>query len=404
MTTSAELYIADGENSKNFPKVIKRFLRTYYGEGLYETPDGILMPVGSTEAKDCVLAMKESGWPPSRIVLGTIGILVMMQELAGLSVPFGISALKASPSYPDQGDCCKAGSQDFTEFDELLQNAFPVTWTGPAARAYIDANNTLIELAKKMTDLDRSTRRSVNSQAQFVAQTQLGLGITQDVLVGLYLVVYYLEQDSTTFWWAFALACSAALGAITAGIILLVDCSEHSAGLAKDVDALSYQEVSTAAQQVIDAYQHAGVTGGMPAGGSVAGNFGNIAVSIAAPSAGAAGAWRHQRTSGPTVSTAPDRERQSTLEFTMPSRVVRHPAGSAANLAGGRSRRGDGGNDQGRRGAFLGGIGAADREGDAVRSDAQDRERVPADSVAQAPRPGSGSGTAKAIAHQSNGE
>lgn len=202
-------------------------------------------------------AAKRSGVWPSRIILSAIVTLVGMQEMAGLSIPFGGSALQGSPIHPYQGDCFNGGSQHFTNAVEILQSAAPQSWQGAAADGHTAANQTLVAQANKMAELDLQMEQLVKDQAECVSQTQLGIGIEQNVLIVAYPTIYSLESNPSTFLTAMTMACATAAAAILAAMGQLGHCLDTSIQTQQAVNALAYEEVIAALQPVIDAYASA---------------------------------------------------------------------------------------------------------------------------------------------------
>lgn len=187
---------------------------------------------------------------PSRIVLSALGIMLIFQEIAGMSLPFGFSQWQAVPGHPDQGDSLKRGSQDFSEVDELLHKAVPVTWQGKAAQDYRRANSTLMDLAQKMVDQDLHMERIVKKHAECVTQTQLALGITQDILIAAYPVVCILEKSFTTYYEAYDVAYDASVSAIITGIGLLSACLKHADDTVGKTHNVDYADIMHEANKI----------------------------------------------------------------------------------------------------------------------------------------------------------
>lgn len=194
---------------------------------------------------------------PSRIVLAAIVVVVLAQQLAGISVPFGLSAAQGVPEQPEQGRFLKSGSQDFSQVDALLHLAVPVTWRGAAADKYTAANEQLMTAARQMAELDHTMADAVRTHGGVVDYTRWGLGIVQNALVSAYFSVWYLETNGAIpLAYKIALAVSTAAG--VAGIGLLANCVDHSKDRATQAHELTYHHVASAARLVIAAYQLAG--------------------------------------------------------------------------------------------------------------------------------------------------
>ncbi len=295
---------------------------------------------------------------PSQIILLATVTLVGLQEFAGLSIPFAGSAWKGSPTYPYQGNCFQDGSQDFAEVAALLRQAVPQSWRGAAADAYTTANDKLIKLAETMVELDLQMERLVRDHAEVVSQTQLGIGIEQDILVVALPIIFALEKNPATFPAAWKAAKVTAAVAISAAVVLLSWCLDEAAyRTAQPVDRLGYGDVLAAAQAVVDP----SVTVGLPqSGGSVAPDFapvsgsvsGSLAISgtpsVASPPGSATGVepplpWLNaptgggQRTEDDSAQVAAPPERRASMmpASPMPSVAqVIHPSGQAANRSG----------------------------------------------------------------------
>ena len=200
------------------------------------------------------------GFRPSRIILYSMTVLVGLQQLSGISIPFGGSAWKGSPTYPYQGDCFKDGAQYFTEVAALLQKTAPHSWRGDAAHAYTASNSTLVDQVQKMANLDLEMERLVQEHAEIVTKTQLGIGVEQDILIAVYAMMLYLEAEPYTFFQALKVAKAVALASMGTAFGLLGWCLGTSIQTASKVNALGYGEVIAALLPQLTAYQTASST------------------------------------------------------------------------------------------------------------------------------------------------
>jgi hypothetical protein len=346
---------------------------------------------------------KLQGVLPSRIIIGALTTLLSLQEFAGASIPFGGSAWKGSPSYPYQGDCFKEGSQDFTEVAALLQMAAPASWQGEAADAYTAANSTLVTLAQTMADLDLEMQKLVKDHAEVVSQTQLGIGIQQDVLIVALPIMFLLEKKPETFTPAFIAAITIAGAALLAAVGLLSWCLGTSIQTQQAVDGLAYGDVIAAAQAVVDP----SVTVSVPLStGSVASDFapvsGSVPVSSAisgapsvASSPGSASGWGrtplHASTgdgqrvgvdSPPQVVATPDPAAPVTPGAPMMAQV-RQPSGQAANRSGSYASPGNRINRQAGQATPEDAVRAGDSEDAGAGSGTWGAERAPIDGAAE---------------------
>ena len=201
-----------------------------------------------------------TGVTPSRVILGAMTVLVGLQQLSGISIPFGGSAWKGSPTYPYQGDCFKDGAQHFTEVAALLQKTAPHSWRGDAAHAYTASNSTLVDQVQKMANLDLEMERLVQEHAEIVTKTQLGIGVEQDILIAVYAMMLYLEAEPYTFFQALKVAKAVALASMGTAFGLLGWCLGTSIQTASKVNALGYGEVIAALRPQLTAYQTASST------------------------------------------------------------------------------------------------------------------------------------------------
>jgi len=222
---------------------------------------------------------------PSSWILWALGIIMTLQELAGLSVPFGLSAVPFMPLQPERGDGFKDGSTRFTDVNTELAQAVvdPQQWSGKAADSYNEANATLMTQARTLADLDGRMAAIVEDQADWVAKTQLGLGVEQDALLVAYPIIRALETRPD----AFVGACIATLAIVSSaytaatGLVAnLIARSVINAGRANTTSG-QYGEVSAAAQHV--------ASDGAPARVSVADTAGSGAVGFGAVSASMSG-------------------------------------------------------------------------------------------------------------------
>ena len=343
-------------------------------------------------------AARQAATSPSKIILITIGAMLFIQQLAGMSFPFGLSAWQGIPGYPDQGDDFRDGSQQFTEAHRLLSEAVadPKRWDGDAAHIYNEANATLMGLAQTMANLDLEIAAIVKDQADWVTQTQLGLGITQDILIVALPVVFSLESNFATFWTAYWLAIAAAVGAIGAAIGLLGNCLGRSVENAQTVDGLTtqYEDVAAKAalapttdiQENVAAAEQSTVSGFADISGTptVASSAGLASDSGAkrAPRSAVTGDGQRFGVDSPEVSTPRDETAPSAPALTMPTVAeVRQWSGQAANLSGSSSPRS---NRVGQRGAPEEALRAGDIE-DAGALGAEGAERAPIDVAAPGP-------------------
>jgi len=193
------------------------------------------------------------GIVPSQVLLLAIVTLVSMQQFAGLSIPFAGSAWEGSGTYPYQGGCFQEGSQRFTDVANLLRQAVPPNWQGAGADAYTTANDKLIKLAETMAALDDEMEKLVKTHAEVVSETQLGIGIEQDILIVALPFIFALEKYPPTFPAAWKAARVTATAAIVAAGIQLSRCLDD-AGIRtkKAVDRLGYGDVLAAAKALVD--------------------------------------------------------------------------------------------------------------------------------------------------------
>jgi len=203
---------------------------------------------------------------PSRIVLYALVALVVSQELAGLSLPLGLSASKAVPGNPYQGQCFGEGSQDFAAVAATLQQAVAQEWTGGSATAYNQQNQILINQANAMVDLDRQMQDAVSEHAECVTKTQEGFAGPQAFLILVYPVVASMEADPITFFDAYYLATAAAALATGTAVGLLSYCLGTSIQTMQHVQDIDYSAVSNAANQVASDTQQSGSGSGSGSG------------------------------------------------------------------------------------------------------------------------------------------
>jgi hypothetical protein len=299
---------------------------------------------------------------PSRIILGAMVVLVGLQQLAGLSIPFGVSAWKGSPNQRYQGDCFPLGSQHFTEVARLLQTAVPRSWRGEASDGYAEKISTLVTQAQTMARLDLEMQQLVKDHAGRISKTQMGIGIEQDILIAVYPVIRYLESDWRTFWVALTTARVTAVAAVGAAVGLLGWCLGTSIQTQQAVDRLGYGDVITALKPLFDAHQSAKVpapqsqsrasvaSGHAPVFPTMAGPSAIADTPTVTPSPGSASgsgpqrAPRHESTGAgqpsevdaQQIAATPNPVPPSTPASPMPSAAqVRQPSGQAANPSGG---------------------------------------------------------------------
>jgi hypothetical protein len=356
---------------------------------------------------------------PSRIILKALGTVLVFQQLAGLSVPFGVSAWKGSPNQPFEGDCFGAGSRNFTEVARLLQTAVPRSWQGTAADGYADDIATLVTQAQTIARLDLDMQRLVKDHAERIRKTQMGVGIEQDILIGTYPVVRFLESNPKTFCAALATARVAAVAGVGAAVGLLGWCLGTSVQTQQAAEGLGYRDVITAAKKVIDTRKTAKVpapqsrasvaSGHAPVFPTMAGPSAMSDTPSVASSAGSAsglapqpaprhdstGAGERSEADAPQVVPTPDQAAPSAPVAPMPSVAqVRQPAGQTANLTGGVGSRSSRVNPQGQQAEAEETVRAGDSEDledlGAVAG-TQGAERAPVDVAAgraeQAPTP-----------------
>jgi len=224
------------------------------------------------------------------IVLQALAALLVGQELAGCSVPLGLSALSAVPGHPYQGECFGEGSADFTTVAATLEQAVARGWSGKGATAYAEANQTLIDQANAMAALDIQMQNAVSGQAECVTKTQEGFAGPQDALIVALPMVVYLQADPATFWTAYRLACRVSQVAILTGVGLLSYCLAKSIQAMVTVQGIDYAAVAAAANQVSsDAQQSSDFYPTAPSGSDAVASAGTPAVSVAPPDAVAAG-------------------------------------------------------------------------------------------------------------------
>ncbi|OBA71717.1 hypothetical protein A5641_10415 [Mycobacterium sp. 1554424.7] len=347
---------------------------------------------------------KENGWP-SRIILAALTTLLGMQQLAGASIPFGGSAWKGSPTNPFQGDCFESGSRDFTDVADLLRMAVPQSWQGAAADAYTTANSALITQAQTMTDLDREMEKLVKDHAECVSQTQLGIGIEQDVLIAVYPMIVFLESNYYTFFKARTAAIAVSAAAVGAAVALLSWCLGTSIQTQQAVNRLAYGDVLAAVLAAIEAYASAPAP---QSNASVAsdGAYDSSTVSVssrtagtptAASSPGSTSGSGPQRTSldastgegqrlsvhSPEVAATPHRGAALTPGSPMPS--VAQPgqrSGQAANLAGSLTSPSNSSNPPGEPAVPEQAVRAGESEDTEAASGTQRNERAPIDVTA----------------------
>lgn len=225
-------------------------------------------------SREWLFGKDDAKWHPgSVLVVLSIVALIGMQEATGRSVPFGGSAASSSDS-PERADFCTDGSRHFTQARAALRRAVPAGWQSEAAGAFEAANQALMAGIQTMASLDLQMQSSVNRHADYVARTQFNLGMFQDALVAVLLIVLALEfADRWPVAWLLAcVVCGAFLGA---GGGELVNCDAHSKDAAADADGLDYGAVTAAAQQVIADYAAAlpgsGVVSAGPTGAAAPG-------------------------------------------------------------------------------------------------------------------------------------
>jgi hypothetical protein len=347
------------------------------------------------------------GIKPSRIILGAVGALLVLQQLAGASIPFGGSAWKGSPSYPYQGDCFKDGSPHFTEVKELLQSAVAPSWTGTAADGYTTANSSLMTQVQTMANLDLELEKLVQSHAEIVSQTQLGIGVEQDVLIVAFPIILCLESRPESLAAAYTAAVATAAAAVGAAVGLLSWCLGTSIQTQQTVNGLSYDGVIAAAQKVIHDYASARVT---QPGGSVASDTpvsGGVSVSSAvsgtptvASSPGSASGVGPQRAplnatpgegqgvgvDSPWVAATPDEGAPVAPAGPMPGVAqVSQPSGQAANRSGGVASPSTRVDRQGQQGAPEEAVRAGEGEDSGAGLATPGVERAPIDVAAAGP-------------------
>jgi hypothetical protein len=347
----------------------------------------------------------------SLLVLGTWGLLVAMQEMAGLSIPFGGSASAASPA-PYQGDCFREGSQHFTEVAKLLGMASPESWGGPAAGDYATDKSKLSTLAETMARLDLEMEKLVKDHAERITKTQLGIGVEQDILVPLVLaIVVFLESDPYTLPMAYPTAFKASMYAILAATGLLSWCLGTSIQTMMAVDKLGYGDVLNEAEKIIKS--RSSVTIDVPeSGGSAASDVAPVSGSVSASSAisgtppvasspGSASGLGPQRTplnastgegqrfgvASPQVAATPEQGAPWTPGSPMPSVAqVAQPSGQAANLSGSFASPSNRINPQGQQAAPEEALRAGDSDDTGAGSGTQGAERAPIDAAAARPQ------------------
>jgi len=343
---------------------------------------------------------------PSRIILGALAAVMLMQQLAGVSIPFGGSAWEGSPTYPYQGDCFKEGSQDFTEVVALLKAAEPSNWDGEAADTYTTANSTVVTQAQAMADLDLEMEKLVKSHAEVVSQTQLGIGIEQDVLIVAFPIILALESYWQTFTIAQTSARVTAVAAIGAAVGLLGWCLGTSIQTQQAVDALGYGDVIAALKPVIDAYASASAPVTQPSQ-SVASPGADVSGGVSASSASPGSDVAPQRSplnaatgedqpagaDAPQTGPTADQEAPSTPTVssspgsTSGVAQVGQPSRQAANLSGGSASAGNRTNPQSQQVAAEDAAPATDSEDAEAGSGTQGAERAPIDAAAAVPEP-----------------
>lgn len=194
---------------------------------------------------------------PSWIVLAAIATVASLQELAGSSLPFGLSgsqeiaAATGAPKQPEQGDFFSRGLEDSLRVLTSLKRAHTKSWTGKGANAHTTTLDKLIEQAKQQTDLDLRMRLLVNNHARCVSETQVDLGIEQTFLLVTALpTVCWLELWVALLGLAFLVAYVAALAALVVCIGVLLNLVSRAAVHALQASHVHYHDVTAAAQQV----------------------------------------------------------------------------------------------------------------------------------------------------------
>ncbi|OBA72855.1 hypothetical protein A5641_07290 [Mycobacterium sp. 1554424.7] len=348
-------------------------------------------------------------YAPSAIILSTIEVLVLLQELAGLSLPFGASAWKGSSTYPYPGDCFQDASPHFTEAAALLHQACAPGWQGEAADSYRSATSTLITQAQTMADLHREMKNLVKHHAEVVSRTQFGIGIEQDALIAVLPVVIAKQSVLHTLPLAWQIAIAAATITLTAALSLLGWCLGTSIQTKQAVDGLAYDDVIAASQAVIDAYAPAAfpvpqssqsaASDGEQVWGSVSESSGGSGTPSAASTPDTA------RGSGPTPLDAPSAEHQrlgrdsspgvvtaDQAELVTPSSPmptlaqVSQPSGQAAHPSGNLTAPGSRHNPQDQQGAPEDAVRAGDSDDIAAGSATAGAERAPIDISAAGPQ------------------
>lgn len=186
------------------------------------------------------------------VIWFAITVTVVMQELAGWSLPLGFSELHARglPPAPERGDLFQQGSPTPVNVTAALQQAAAVGWQGATADAYADANATLKALTLEMADLDAKMADYTNHQAEAVNATQLGIGIVLDILLATYTWCWSMEIGLANILMLFIFACAFATAMIAAALLQLMICSSASEFNKNKANAIHYSGVAQAARSV----------------------------------------------------------------------------------------------------------------------------------------------------------
>jgi hypothetical protein len=342
----------------------------------------------------------KGGILPSHIMWLTILALTAMQEMAGWSAPLGISG----SAHPYQGDCFKEGEQHFSEVAKLLETRTAQSWHGLGAGAYTSENNTLIDQAKKMASLDLEMEKLVKDQAGHCWNTQLGIGIQQDIAILVLLYCLFTQETNVaSFAAAWDLAVKTSISTVEAAQKLLIYCLGTSIATAIAVGKLGYANVMNAPKSGGSAASDgAQVFGSVSASSAISGTTPTVASSPGSatglgprrtPLDASTGNGKRFGVDSPQVAAAPDQGAPLTPASGAPSltqlrqRVVqlRRPSWQAANLSASVASPSDRINPQGRQGAPEEAVRAGGSEDTGAGPTAAGAQRAPIDIAAAGP-------------------
>lgn len=142
----------------------------------------------------------------------------------------------------------------------LLKGAMSASWRGDAAGGYSAATEVLMAQAQTMAENDDTMTLLVNNHAKHVSRTQLNIGIFQDTLVVIFLIIRALEVVASTKGLPGLIEVAYAVALLTCPPFVGAGAGEFASCLAKSIDAadqateVDYSAVALAARQVIEHY------------------------------------------------------------------------------------------------------------------------------------------------------